>query len=262
MVDLVVPCGRGVAAALERFRALDGVRLWVVDDAGEGVAAPEVVPGPRRGPGPARNAGAAAGSGEWVLFVDADCLAPPDLAARLLREPVDDRIGAVCGEVVDGPGRAPAQRWARARRSMSQRVVLAGPRPFALTACLAVRRRAFEAVGGFAAPPRTGEDADLCFRLAEAGWRLEPRLDVGVVHESRPTVRGLLEQRWWHGASVPWLEERWPGAVEERSLPGLVWWGARQAARAPLARGDERAARLLDGPAVLAFELGRRYAAR
>jgi mycofactocin glycosyltransferase len=263
-VDVVVPVGRGVRAALARFRALEGATLWVVDDAGEGVEAPEVVrTGGGRGPGAARNAGAAAGRAPWVLFVDADVEAPADLVPRLLGPPVADDVGAVAGEVVDGPGGRLAQRWARARGSMSQRLVLSGPRPFALTACLAVRRAAFEAVGGFAEPPGTGEDADLCFRLAEAGWRLEPRLDVAVVHESRATVRGLLAQRAWHGEAAAWVEERWPGAIPPRRLPGLAWWGVRQALRAPLAPDrDEAAARLLDGPTALAFELGRRRAQR
>ena len=49
---------------------------------------------------------------------------------------------------------------------MSQRNTLTGVRPYAQTAHCAVRRSAFEAVGGFREDIRSGGDADLCFRLA------------------------------------------------------------------------------------------------
>ena len=145
---------------------------------------------------------------------------------------------------------------------MDQRVATDRDRPFAQTAHCAVRREAFEAVGGFVDAVRSGGDADLCFRLAAAGWELESRPGAAVVHRNRTTVPRMLAQRARHGAGVAWLEDRHPGTFPARRLPGLLWWSTRRAASglAALARGDRDRALvgLLDGPAVWAFELGRR----
>lgn len=266
-VDVVVPAGRGVRAALDRFAGLrlgPDDALWIVDELGEVPDGPNVVAGTGEGtPGAARNAGAAAGAAEWLLFLDDDVLAPNDLVAQLFAEPVDPSVGAIAGGVQDAPGRRFAERWAAARGSMTQELVLAGPRPFAIAAHLAVRRTAFEALRGFAADTPAGEDADFCFRLADAGWALEPRLHVAVQHESRPTVAGLLRQRHGHGGGAAWVDERWPGAMPpRRPLAGLAWWGVRRALAGVVALGlgdrDRAATGLLDGPTALAFELGRR----
>ena len=76
---------------------------------------------------------------------------------------------------------------------MSQRVTLdrAGT-PYAQTANCAVRRVAFEAVGGFDEQARCGEDADLCFRLAALGWGLGERPEALVVHRTRAPQRTVI----------------------------------------------------------------------
>jgi GT2 family glycosyltransferase len=145
---------------------------------------------------------------------------------------------------------------------MSQEITLADDAwPFAQTANAAVRREAFEQVGGFEESLRSGGDADLCFRLRAAGWALERRPDAAAVHRNRTTVPRMLAQRARHGAGAAWLAKRWPGALPRRHWPGLVWWSAKRATHGltSLARGnrDEALLGLLDGPAVWAFELGR-----
>jgi GT2 family glycosyltransferase len=145
---------------------------------------------------------------------------------------------------------------------MSQEVTLGhGEWAFAQTANAAVRRAAFDAVGGFEDGVRSGGDADLCFRLRAAGWTLERREEAAVVHRNRTTVAKMLGQRARHGAGAAWLARRWPGALPRRRWPGLAWWSVRRAAHGAAAavRGDrdEALLGLLDGPAVWAFELGR-----
>jgi hypothetical protein len=72
----------------------------------------------------------------------------------------------------------------------------------------------------------------------------------------------MLAQRARHGAGAAWLAERHPGAFPARRAHGVAWWGVRRAGAGlgALARGDRDSALvgLLDGPAVWAFELGRR----
>src|SRR5581483_10196456 len=92
---------------------------------------------------------------------------------------------------------------------------------FAQTANCAVRRAAFQSVGGFA-EVRSGGDADLCLRLRAAGWRLEERRHAAVLHLNRANLASLLAQRARHGAGAAWLARRHPGAVPARGKLGLM----------------------------------------
>lgn len=214
----------------------------------------------------ARNCGVARGEAPWIVFVDADVLLPADLLDRYFEPLPGDDVGVLSGAVVDESPTADddsaAARYAWLKASMSQETTLAHDGwAFAQTANAAVRRGAFEQVGGFEAGIRSGGDADLCYRLRAAGWRLERRAAAAVVHRNRATVARMLAQRVRHGAGAGWLARRWPGALPRRGMPGLVLWSARRAVAGlvAIARGDRDAALLglLDGPAVLAFELGR-----
>lgn len=272
--DVVVPVATdaaGLSAVLERLRGLAlgaGDTLTVVDNRGVGVVDSQVLIATGiRSSYHARNRGAERGAAPWIVFLDADVEPPPDLLDRLLDPTPGEGVGVLAGGVVDGPpaadGGPAAVRYAALRASMAQETVLAhGEWAFAQTAHAAFRRSAFDAAGGFHEHVRSGGDADLCWRLLRAGWRLESRPAATVVHRNRATVGGLLRQRARHGSGAAWLGRRWPGALPPRRLPGLAAWGARRAIAGVGAavRGDRDAALLglLDGPATLAFELGRR----
>jgi hypothetical protein len=271
-VDVVIPVAGDaatVADVVARGRALalgEGDTLTVVDNRGTGTLDPEVLVAEGIHTSYfARNAGARRGSAPWLLFLDADVHAPPDLLDRLFADEPGPRTAVLAGAVVDEPGGADAPaavRYAELNRSMSQEVTLGRGRwAFAQTANCAVRRDAFEATGGFREHVRSGGDADLCWRLVAAGWEIEQRTGAAVVHRNRATVAAMLRQRFRHGAGAGWLAREHPGALPARRWPGLALWSARRAAAGlvALARGDRDGAvsGLLDGPAVWAFELGR-----
>src|SRR3954453_13824647 len=91
-------------------------------------------------------------------------------------------------------------------------------------------RAAFEEVGGFDERPRSGGDADICFRLRAAGWQLASRPDAAVVHRNRTTLRALARQRARHGAGTAWLRRVHPGfAPPQRPI---VRWTTRELLRA------------------------------
>ena len=213
----------------------------------------------------ARNRGAAVGRAAWLVFLDADVLPPPDLLERYFARAPGADVGILAGAVIDEPASdaaSAAERYAWLKSSMSQEITLADDGwAFAQTANAAVRRAAFDQVGGFEDGVRSGGDADLCFRVRAAGWTLERREEAAVVHRNRTTIPRMLAQRARHGAGAAWLASRWPGAMPRRRWPGLAWWSARRAASGAIAagRGNRDAALLglLDGPAVWAFELGR-----
>ncbi|WP_249009480.1 glycosyltransferase [Conexibacter sp. DBS9H8] len=217
-------------------------------------------------PGFARNRGAAAARGEWLVFIDADTEPYPDLLEAYFGPGADPRVGVLAGGIVDvlGPGHAgTAARHAVARGQMHETVTLNRPAfPYAQSANVAVRASAFRAVGGFGENIRAGEDADLCFRLAAAGWALQSRPEARVAHRARPTLAGSLRQLVDHGSGAAWCERRHPGSFPAAGAAAFTARIARQvgAALAALRAGDcERAGfALLEIIGAFAFALGRR----
>lgn len=217
----------------------------------------------------ARNRGAEHGSASWLVFLDADVAAPADLLDRYFDPPPGDRVAVMAGGFHDEPisdlGRASiAERFAVLKGHMDQENTMLRPGGwnYAQTANFAVRREAFEAVGGFDEQIRSGGDADLCFRLRQAGWELEPRLGAAVVHQNRVSLRALVRQKARHGSGAAWLNGAYPGAFPgSRSLAGVAWWSVRQLASAAWAGGRGRRDDALVGAVDVlchwAFELGR-----
>jgi GT2 family glycosyltransferase len=222
-VSVIVPFHGDEAAASAAMRALraielrSGDELLVADNTEHGVLAAHVAEGfatrAKRQPYSARNEAAARATGEWLLFTDADCRPRPNLIDAYFDPPPGERAGALAGEIVAaGRGGTLAQRYGADRRLLSSELFLAHPyKPMGVTANLLVRRTAFEAVGGFAEGIRSGGDADLCWRLQDAGWTIEHRPRAIVAHEHRATIRALLRQAARTAAGTRWLEARHPG---------------------------------------------------
>jgi GT2 family glycosyltransferase len=220
----------------------------------------------RATPGYARNRGARRGQAEWLLFLDADTEPPDDLLDRYFIPHPDPGTGAIGGGVRDEPvpaGGPWAARYAYLRAAMSQDDTFRfGEWGFPKTANAAFRREAFEGVGGFREDIRTAEDADLSFRLRDAGWNIERREAAAVTHRSRQTLGSFVVQRSLYGAGGAWLERQYPGSFPARRRPGLVWWAIRSSSRALgsalHARDRDRAIWAVCEPLeLLAWEFGR-----
>lgn len=157
------------------------------------------------GKGAALNTGIAAARGDVLVLVDADGLFRPDTITRLLRGFRDDRVGAVCGN----------DRPVNLDRVLTRLLSLISHvgtglmrRALDVLGCLpivsgnigAFRRDVLERVG----PLHTdtlGEDLELTWRVARAGYRVTFAPDALVYAESPSTVRGLWRQRvrWARG---------------------------------------------------------------
>jgi mycofactocin glycosyltransferase len=278
-VDVIVPF-RGPGPALRELgERLSGLRLGpgdtltIVDNtprreplALEGAGPTVVHAADVAAPGYARNRGVERGSAEWLLFLDADVIASPDLLDRYFDlEPAED-TGLIAGGVIDEPvppDGPPAARYAYIRRFMSQDDTLRfGDWGFPKTANAACRRVAFEAIGGFRENIRAAEDADLTYRLKAAGWKLERRENAVAVHRSRQTLGRFATQKLCHGAGGAWLNREYPGAAPARRRLGLTWWAMRHAARNLVAAARTRdrdlaVSAVLDPLELLAHEFGR-----
>ena len=277
-VDVVVPFFGSreqlvaLLGRLERLRLGPGDTVTVVDNrpasVTERIDDPRVILAPEVQSAPySRNAGVKHGSHEWIVFIDADVEPTPDVIEEyFVTGPPDDDVAVMAGAIHDqdpppGTRHAAAARYMFLRKVMAQSNTKAQLGPFAKTANAAFRRLAFEAVGGFHTNLVCGEDVDLCYRLASAGWRLEFRDEPVVDHIGRENVLALLRQQIKHGQGTGWLDQQYPGFSPPFRWSSLVVSVFRGLVKSGWARvrgqRDRALIEALDPLTALAFHLGR-----
>ncbi len=214
--DLVVvddASGDGTGAWLQDLREDWGGRLTVVaSERNVGRAA-------------ARNLGARAATGEAVLFLDDDIVAPPDLLdahlALLSRHPGDGIIGLVrtAHDLVDAP-----HFHYLDTRGVAKTVGDTVPARYLVTQNTAVPRAAFLEAGGFDESFRAYgfEDMDLGFRLEDAGVVFRPLLEPVPEHFHHHTLaQWLAKKRECGHGPLQHLARRHPHRLREMRLDVL-----------------------------------------
>jgi GT2 family glycosyltransferase len=199
-LSVVIPFHRNLLQLGESVRALGPVPDWaevivVADAAIERCHALVADLGARvieiagYGPAAARNRGAAEATGDVLVFIDTDVVASPGALARI-RDCLQQRpeLAAVFGSYDERPRDAGfISQYRNLSHSYFHHVSMPDARTF-WAGLGAIRREAFEAVGGF--DERFGrpsvEDIDLGYRLTGLGFKI--LLD--------PTIQGCHLKRW------------------------------------------------------------------
>jgi GT2 family glycosyltransferase len=168
------------------------------------------------GAGAARNLGARHATGDVLLFIDSDVLVEPDTIGRVRRVlSARPEVVAVFGSYDDAP-RAP--NLVSQFRNLLHHFVHQNGEPEASTfwaGCGAVRRPAFETVGGFdiAGYTRAIEDIELGYRLRDAGYRILLDRDLRVKHLKKWTFGSFLL------TDVVYRALPWSRLLRQRRLP-------------------------------------------
>jgi GT2 family glycosyltransferase len=218
-IAIVVPVGGAgaawprAAASLARLDPPPGALVVVVDGPSErlervaaDIGATTVVLDERGGPARARNQGVASSTEPIVLFLDADVEVPADLVARVAAAfTAEPALSAVFGSYDAQPA---DPHLVSQYRNLLHHAVHQAAHEEATTfwaGCGAVRRQAFDAVGGFdgAWVEPSIEDIELGTRLTRAGCAIRIEKALQVKHLKRWRLGEMVATDLWRRA-VPW----------------------------------------------------------
>ena len=231
-----------------------------------------VVEGPNDGYGAAANRGIAACSAPFVLLLNSDVVVRTG-ALRALAEYLQSHPRAgLAGPRLENPDgtlqrscfaflgtlRLAVEKTALGRHLRSYD----RPRtaPWVLGAALAIRREAFDAVGGFdPAFFLYAEEVDLCWRLWQAGWEVHYTPSATVLHVGGSSTRSRFEVQRVESARLFYRRHYPPARAAAldlliRTAMRMRW--LRDSLRLRLARDDRRRSRLAEDLAVWRGVLG------
>ncbi len=182
---------------------------------------------PNEGPGLTRNYGAKFAKGEYLIFLDSDCMVNPNYL-----EAIERIVDTENPDLFGGPDREHSSFTNLQKAinySMTSFITTGGirggrkkldvfhPRSFNM----GIRKSAFEKVGGFSAM-RFGEDVDLSLRLIGQNLKSVLISDAFVYHKRRSTIKQFFKQVFNSGSARIALYQRHPQSLKlVHSLPAL-----------------------------------------
>ena len=183
----------------------------------------------------ARNLAARHANGEWMIFLDSDCLIPPGYL-----QAVDEGLKHQSLDVFGGPDAAHASFTTLQKAisySMTSFLTTGGirgrekstatyyPRGFNM----GMRKSVFEQVHGYDETLKCAEDVDLSIRLAATGARMGLIPGAYVYHKRRTSIEKFFKQVYRFGAARLNLARRHPHQLKPTHLFPLVFalgfWG-------------------------------------
>jgi GT2 family glycosyltransferase len=227
--------GRTIRECLEGLLKLEypNFEVIVVDDGSTDATAKiaseyafRLIRTENRGLSNARNTGMEAATGETVAYLDDDARPDPHWLTYLANSFMSTDHAGIGGPNVPPPGDGFIADCVANAPGNPVHVLLSDQEAEHIPGCnMAFRKSCLKAVGGF--DPRfrvAGDDADLCWRLRQRGWRLGFSPAAMVWHHPRGTVRAYWEQQKGYGKADAMLGRKWP---EKYNALGNLRWAGR-----------------------------------
>jgi glycosyltransferase involved in cell wall biosynthesis len=174
------------------------------------------------GPGATRNAGAAEARGDLLAFCDADDIVGPGWLSAHVATLAEADISAGLMDHWSLNGRpAPSPLFYAPPPATG----LFGFLPAAASGNLAIRRSAFEDVGGFAEDLMTGEDMDISWRAQLRGSRFALTPGAVIARRDQQGFKAVFRRYVAYGRSGPILFRRFrsDGLRRQPLLAGKTW---------------------------------------
>jgi cellulose synthase/poly-beta-1,6-N-acetylglucosamine synthase-like glycosyltransferase len=218
----------------------------------------------------ARNRALRESRGDFIAYTDSDCFAEKDWISQLARAFDDEKIGGVGGHVEPYPSNNLIEQYIAKKEILTQESMFRKKEfspPFFITANVMYRTRILREIGGFDNFFTTaGEDADLSWRVAGAGYKLKLQPNAIVYHKHRSNLRKLCRMMFIYGVGTTALFKKYRAGfgkaywIHTRAYKN-VWWGFTRAPIHYLTKKDriERSIPFLDGMNNLAFIMGKIY---
>ena len=179
-----------------------------------------------RGLSSARNTGTEAATGEIVAYLDDDAYPDPHWLTYLAASFLNSEYAGVGGPNTTPPGEGTIADCVANAPGNPVHVLLSDREAEHIPGCnMAFRKSCLQAVGGF--DPRfrvAGDDADLCWRLHQRGWKLGFSPGAAVWHHRRNSIRAYWVQQRGYGRADAMLGKEWP---EKYNTTGNIRWAGR-----------------------------------
>lgn len=150
--------------------------------------------------GKVRNTGLEVANGEYIAYVDADCIVPSTwLGSAIHCLAQNAAVGAVGGPYLSPIGGT----WVEVGLAPQQcDSTVMKPVTALATGSFITRRSLLMELGGFDESLISGEDDDLCNRIRDRGFAILSLSDCHVVHRGYPrSFWRLVQKEIWHGSN-------------------------------------------------------------
>jgi len=220
---------RCVLSLLDQTVSRDCYEIIVVDNNSTKVNIPDILSDlpvkiyreNKLGLAAATNYGLLKAQGDFLVRIDADCIAEKSWLEELLLPFKEANIGAVGGLILKETGNNLVEKAARGLvigDQLEPQYLPMYNAPYVVTANAAYRLRVVKEIGGFDNDFISGSDVDISWRIHIAGYYICTTNKAIVDHPSRPTIRKYFYQFYNYGLGHALLFKKYKKITGKKTL--------------------------------------------